>query len=70
VIEAGRAVGITAEATVHQHPRPGVVFRPVRDAPPVPVHIAWRSADPPRAVADLVHVVIETYAARDTHPVV
>jgi len=63
LIEAGLAVGITSEATVHQHPRPGVVFRPVRDAPPVPVSIAWRTDDPPRAVTDLVDLVVEAYAA-------
>jgi len=63
LIEAGLAVGITSEATVHQHPRPGVVFRPVRDAPPVPVSIAWRTDDPPRDVSDLVDLVVEAYAA-------
>ncbi len=62
-IEAGRAFGITTEATVHQHPRPGVVFRPVKDAPPVPVHIAWRTDVPPRAVGDLVDLVIEAYSS-------
>ena len=50
LIEAGRAVGVTSEATLHQHPRPGVVFRPVADAPPVPVSLAWRADDPPRDV--------------------
>ncbi len=63
VIEAGRAVGITTEATVHQHPRPGVVFRPVKDAPPVPVHITWRTDVPPRAVGDLVDLVVEAYGS-------
>jgi DNA-binding transcriptional LysR family regulator len=63
VIEAGRAVGITTEATVHQHPRPGVVFRPVKDAPPVPVHITWRTDVPPRAVGDLVDLVVEAYSS-------
>ena len=62
-IEAGRAFGITTEATVHQHPRPGVVFRPVKDAPPVPVHITWRTDVPPRAVGDLVDLVIEAYSS-------
>jgi DNA-binding transcriptional LysR family regulator len=63
LIEAGLAVGITSEATVHQHPRPGVVFRPVRDAPPVPVSIAWRTDDAPRGLTDLVDLVVEAYAA-------
>ncbi|HET7901029.1 MAG TPA: LysR family transcriptional regulator [Candidatus Nanopelagicales bacterium] len=63
VIEAGRAFGITTEATMHQHPRPGVVFRPVKDAPPVPVTITWRADVPPRAVSDLVDLVLEAYSS-------
>jgi DNA-binding transcriptional LysR family regulator len=63
LIEAGLAVGVTSEATVHQHPRPGVVFRPLRDAPPVPVSIAWRTDDEPRDVGDLVDLVVAAYAA-------
>lgn len=38
---------MTAEATVAQHPRPGVVYRRVRDAPPVSVWLAWWRNDPP-----------------------
>ena len=41
VIATGRCVGVTAEATVAQHPRPGVVYRPVADAEPVVVRLAW-----------------------------
>lgn len=47
LIAAGQAVGMTAEATVAQHPRPGVVYRRVRDAPPVSVWLAWWRNDPP-----------------------
>lgn len=41
VVATGRCVGITAEATVQQYPRPGVVYRPVVDAEPVVVRFAW-----------------------------
>ncbi|WP_380169360.1 LysR family transcriptional regulator [Jannaschia sp. R86511] len=41
VIATGRAVGVTAEATVSQYPRPGVVYRPIRDAEPIAVRLAW-----------------------------
>lgn len=62
LIEAGRAVGITAEATRHQHPRAGVVFRQVRDAAPMPVTLVWRRSDPPPLLADLIRIIAESYA--------
>jgi DNA-binding transcriptional LysR family regulator len=58
-IAAGQAVGITSDATAHQHPRPGVVYRPVRDAPPVPVLLAWWRDSPPPEVRALVRLVCE-----------
>lgn len=61
VIAAGQAVGITSEATARQHPRPGVVYRPVRDAPPVPVHLAWWRDSPPAALQDLLQLVCRAY---------
>jgi DNA-binding transcriptional LysR family regulator len=63
VIAAGQAIGMTSEATTKQHPRPGVVYRPVRDAPQVPVSLAWRRDDPPQHVAALTRLVREAYAA-------
>lgn len=41
LIAAGDAIGVTAEGTVHHYPRPGVVFVPIDDAPPIEVHLAW-----------------------------
>ncbi|MDQ0575887.1 LysR family transcriptional regulator [Agromyces albus] len=41
LIAAGDAIGVTAEATAHQSPRPGVVFVHIHDAPPIEVHLAW-----------------------------
>lgn len=63
LIAAGQAVGMTSEATVRQHPRPGVAFRRVRDAPPVQVQLAWWKDDPPRHVTALVRLITEQYAA-------
>jgi len=52
VIIAGEAVGMTSEATVWQYPRPGVVYRLVRDAPVIPVRVVWwRNEKPALAVA-------------------
>jgi DNA-binding transcriptional LysR family regulator len=62
LIAAGQAVGITAEATASQHPRPGVTYRPVRDAQPVPVFLTWWRDSPPRDAAALVHLVCGLYA--------
>jgi DNA-binding transcriptional LysR family regulator len=62
VVAAGQAVGITAEATATQHPRPGVVYRPVRDAPPVPVSLVWWADSPPPHLDALVELVREQYA--------
>ena len=63
VIAAGQAVGMTSEATVAQYPRPGVVYRPVRDAPPVSVWLAWWRDDPPKHRAALVRLVRDAFAA-------
>jgi DNA-binding transcriptional LysR family regulator len=60
-IAAGQAIGMTSEATVAQHPRPGVVYRLVRDAPPVPVWLAWWRDDPPALRTALVRVIREAY---------
>ena len=61
VIAAGQAVGMTSEATARQHPRPGVVYRPVRDAPPVAVHLAWWRDSPPPALPALLQLVCRAY---------
>jgi DNA-binding transcriptional LysR family regulator len=63
VIAAGQAVGVSAEATVRQHPRPGVVYRPVRDAEPVPVLLAWWAGSPPAGLDALVRLVRELYSS-------
>jgi DNA-binding transcriptional LysR family regulator len=61
LIAAGQAIGLTPEATKSQYPRPGVVYRPVSDAPPVPVWLAWwRDHEPPQAGA-LVELARELY---------
>src|ERR1700722_10586753 len=54
VIAAGDAVGVTPEATTAQYRRVGIVFRPLRDAPQVPVLMIWRRHDPHPATAAAV----------------
>lgn len=61
LIAAGQGVGITPEATVEQFRRPGVVYRPVVDAPPLTVRLIWRRADPPTYLENLRTVIEEAY---------
>jgi hypothetical protein len=58
-------MGISSEATAPQHRRPGVVYRPVRDAPPVPVWLAWWADSPPPDLDALLNLVCEQYARGD-----
>jgi hypothetical protein len=71
LIAAGQAVGITSEATAYQNPRPGVAYRAVRDAPPIPVRLAWWRDAPPGHQHELLALTRETYqppAARTDRP--
>lgn len=61
LIAAGGAVGITPEGTMSQYRRDGVVFRPLRDAPPITVTMAWRRHDPHPATQSAVSLLTELY---------
>ncbi|AOR36349.1 LysR family transcriptional regulator [Streptomyces fodineus] len=61
VIAAGRGIGVTAESTAHQYPRPGIVYRPVRDAEPVAVRLAWWRDDPHPALETVLELLSELY---------
>ncbi len=65
-VAAGQTLGLTSEATVRQYPRPGISFRRVVDAPPVPVLLAWRRHDPPAQLRSLIELVREAYAGTGT----
>jgi hypothetical protein len=67
VIATGRCVGVTAESTLAQYRRHGVVFRRLRGAPPVPVRLVWWRADPHPATPDVVGLLAELYRARAGH---
>ncbi|MFJ3900223.1 LysR family transcriptional regulator [Streptomyces sp. NPDC090025] len=41
-IAAGRGIGVSSASTATLHPHPGVTYLPLRDAPPLPVLLAWR----------------------------
>ncbi|MET9827817.1 LysR family transcriptional regulator [Streptomyces sp. NPDC006385] len=61
VISTGRCVGVTAEATANQYPRPGVVYRPVRDAEPIAVRLAWWRDDPHPAAQAAIELLSALY---------
>lgn len=61
VIAAGRGIGVTAESTANQYPRPGVVYRPVRDAEPVAVRLAWWRDDPHPTLQAVLELLSELY---------
>jgi len=60
-ISTGRCVGMTAESTAHQYPRPGVVYRPVRDAEPIAVRLAWWRDDPHPAAKRVIELLTALY---------
>ncbi|MFJ2902399.1 LysR family transcriptional regulator [Streptomyces sp. NPDC087212] len=61
LIAGGRAIGITAESTAHQYPRPGIVYRPVRDAEPIAVRLAWWRDDPHPKTQAVVELLSDLY---------
>ena len=60
-IGSGSARGVTAASTTHQYRRPGIVYRPIRDAPPVLVYAAWVASDPPAACEEIVALIASLY---------
>ena len=61
LIGSGRARGVTAASTAHQYRRRGVVYRPVRDAPPVAVYLAWTDADAARERQRVIDLLVSLY---------
>jgi len=61
IIAAGGGVGITPEGTTTQYRREGVVFRPLKDAPPIAVQMIWRRHDPHPSTDAAVALLTELY---------
>jgi DNA-binding transcriptional LysR family regulator len=61
VVAAGGGIGITPEGTTAQYRRDGVVFRPLRDAPPITVQMIWRRHDPHPSTHAAVALATELY---------
>ncbi|MEU6786801.1 LysR family transcriptional regulator [Nonomuraea angiospora] len=60
-IATGRRVGVTPQATAAQYRRDGIIYRPLRDADPVPVHLIWRRHDPHPATHAAVALLADLY---------
>jgi DNA-binding transcriptional LysR family regulator len=58
-IASGRAVGVTPIATADVYSHPGVEYRPLTDAPPVPVCLAYREPPGHPAVGRLAELIGE-----------
>jgi DNA-binding transcriptional LysR family regulator len=61
IIAAGGSIGITPEGTTAQYRRDGVVFRPLRDAPPIAVQMIWRRHDPHPSTHAAIAMLTELY---------
>ncbi|MEU5915754.1 LysR substrate-binding domain-containing protein [Streptomyces sp. NPDC047141] len=58
-IAAGRGIGVSSASTAALHTHPGVTYRPLPDAPPLPLVLAWRDAFPHPATGELVTMARE-----------
>lgn len=67
-VASAAAVGITSEATRNQFPRPGIRYRPLRDAPPIPVWLAWWTDNPPAKAAAFRELVCQEYGHTTGQP--
>jgi DNA-binding transcriptional LysR family regulator len=66
IIAAGGGIGITAEGTTAQYRRDGVVFRPLRGAPPITVRMIWRRHDPHPSTHAAIALATELYRGLPT----
>jgi LysR family transcriptional regulator, benzoate and cis,cis-muconate-responsive activator of ben and cat genes len=62
VVALGQAVALVPESLARLTPRPDVAYRPVPDASPYVVSIAWRAGERDRRVAAFVRVAVEATA--------
>jgi DNA-binding transcriptional LysR family regulator len=64
IAAGGGSIGITPEGTTFQYRRDGVVFRPLRDAPPIDVQMIWRRQDPHPSTDAAIALLTELYRRR------
>jgi DNA-binding transcriptional LysR family regulator len=63
-IAAGRGVGLTPASTGRLYSHPQIRYRPVLDAPLVPMVLAWPRSAPHPLVADFVGIAARSRSRR------
>ncbi|MFE9445485.1 LysR family transcriptional regulator [Streptomyces sp. NPDC006602] len=58
LVGLGEAVALLPSSVADRYPRPGVVYRPVQDAPPAVLAVAWPQQSRSRATAALVRAAV------------
>lgn len=58
-VALGRGVGVTPASTAYFHGRPDVRYTPLRDAPPVPLLLAWRAASAHPSLPDFLRLAAD-----------
>jgi DNA-binding transcriptional LysR family regulator len=61
LISTAQAMGMSSEATATQYPRPGVVYKVVRDAPPISVFLAYWKDDPSALISDFARLARQAH---------
>jgi DNA-binding transcriptional LysR family regulator len=62
-VSLGEVVTLLPASVAGRYPRPGVAYRPVTDAPPVVLALAWPQESRSTATAALVRVAAEVAGA-------
>ncbi|SPL95964.1 putative lysR-type transcriptional regulator [[Actinomadura] parvosata subsp. kistnae] len=62
VVGLGQAVALVPRYLADAHPRPDIVYRPLRDADPYTISVAWAEGNRSQAVALFVRAALELYA--------
>lgn len=64
VVALGQAVALIPRSLGHQHPRTDIAYRPVRDATPYVVAVAWAEGSRSPHIARFVRTATELYVAQ------
>lgn len=62
LIGAGKAIGMSSEATATQYPRPGIACKAVPDAPAISVFLAVWKDDPSVLLADFARLACHAFS--------
>lgn len=61
-VSAGHGVGVSSEATAHQHQRSDLSYRVITDAQPMGVWLAWHRGEDNSTLAEIRALLTELYA--------